>query len=119
MRRFFLASTVLFLLLQISSHAQAATVAFDASAGTTVATANGWTSVLYVNGTAFAMIHTCALVGTLVTCSAPLPNVATALTPSGNQTFEVTFKDVVLGESPRSVPLVLVRPNAPLNPRIR
>lgn len=103
----------------IVAQAQAATVMFDAAAGTTVATANTYTSVLYVNGTAFPMIHTCALVGTVTTCTAPLPNIAAALTPIGTQTFEVTFKDVILGESARSGPFVRIRPAAPLNLRIQ
>jgi len=105
-------------LFQTPSQAQGtATVFFDTA--TTVTIANSWTSVLYVNGTAFPMTHTCTVVGALTTCTSPLPNISAALTPTGNQTLEVTFKDVVLGESPRSVPLVLARPNAPLNPRIR
>lgn len=100
--------------------AQTATVIFDAATGTTAATANGWTSVLYVNNTAFPMVHTCALVGAVVTCSAPLPNITAALTPIGTQTFEVSFKDVVLNvESSRSGPFVRIRPAAPLNLRIQ
>lgn len=107
------------LVLAPGAHAQAATVLFDAAAGTTVATANSWTSVLYVNGTAFPMVHTCAIVGAATTCSAPLPNITAALTPLGSQTFEVTFKDAILGESLRSGPFVRVRPAAPSNLRIQ
>lgn len=99
--------------------AQTTTVAFDAAAGTTPATANSWTSVLYVNGTAFPLVHTCATVGTTTTCTATLPNISAALTPVGTQTFTVTFKDSVLGESPQSLPLVKVRPAAPVLLRIQ
>lgn len=101
------------------AHAQAATVLFDAATGTTPATANQWTSVLYVNGTPFPMVHTCTLVGAVTTCTSPLPNVTTALTPVGSQTFNVTFKDIILGESPQSGPLTRIRPAAPFPPRIQ
>jgi hypothetical protein len=105
--------------LSVPAYAQVATVAFDAQTGTTAATANSWTSVLYVNGTAFPLVHVCTLVGTTTTCTAPLPNITAALTPVGTQTFTVTFKDSVLGESPSSSPLVKVRPAAPVLLRIQ
>lgn len=101
------------------ARAQAASVVFDAAAGTTVAAANGWTSVLYVNGTAFPMAHTCALVGVTVTCTATLPNITSALTPSGAQSFQVSFVDAVLGESVKSVPFLRDRPAAPINGRFQ
>jgi hypothetical protein len=120
MKRLIYALAVLFVVLAAApARAQVATVLFDAATGTTVATANSWTSVLYVNGTAFPMVHTCAIVGTVTTCSAPLPNITAALTPLGTQTFEMTFKDAILGESLRSAPFVRVRPAAPSNLRIQ
>lgn len=103
----------------VPAHAQAATVLFDAATGTTPATANQWTSVLYVNGTAFPMTHVCSTVGTATTCSSPLPNITAALTPAGTQTFTVSFKDSILGESPQSGPLTRIRPAAPFPPRIQ
>lgn len=106
------------LLLASVATAQTATVLFDAATGTTAATANSWTSVLYVNGVAFPMVQTCTGT-TLVTCQAPSPNITAALTPLGTQTFEVTFKDVILGESPRSGPFARIRPAAPSNLRIQ
>lgn len=117
MKSFLLTLALVAALVQIAS-AQTATVLFDAQTGTTAATANSWTSVLYVNGVAFPMVQTCTGT-TLVTCSAPLPAIAAALTPLGTQTFEVTFKDVVLGESPRSGPFGRIRPAAPSNLRIQ
>lgn len=114
----YLTLTTLFMLF-LAGRASAQTVMFDAATGTTPATANTWTSVLYVNGTAFPMTHTCATVGTATTCSAPLPNITAALTPVGSQTFTVTFKDPVLGESGQSSPLVLIKPAAAGNLRIR
>lgn len=117
MKRFLFA--LVFVCSSVPAYAQAATVLFDASSGTTPATANQWTSVLYVNGTPFAMVHTCSLVGTVTTCSSALPNITTALTPVGTQTFTVTFKDVILGESPQSGPLTRIRPSAPSPPRIQ
>jgi hypothetical protein len=110
---------LVWLSLSLPAFAQAATVSFDAATGTTPATANTWSSVLYVNGTAFPMTHVCTLVGTTTTCTATLPNISAALTPVGTQTFTVTFKDSVLGESPQSSPLVKVRPAAPVLLRIQ
>ena len=112
-----------FLLLlpqSMSVSAQTVTVLFDAQTGTTPATANTWTSVLYVNGTPFPMTHTCVAVGTVTTCSAPLPAIAPALTSNGSQSFTVTFKDAVLGETTQSSPpLVRIRPSAAINLRIQ
>lgn len=93
-------------------------IAFDAPSGVTPAQGNLWTSVLYVNGTPFPMVHTCVAAGPLTTCTAPLPNISSALTATGPQTFTVSFKDVVLGEGPQSGPLVRLRPSAPSIPRI-
>lgn len=111
---------LLLLCLVLPAQAQAATVLFDTTA--TVAEANGWTSVLYVNNVAFPLVHTCALIGTTVTCTATVPAAALLtppLTATGAQRFEVTFVDSVLGESPKSIPLFLTRPVAPINPRFR
>lgn len=110
---------LLLLLLGSSLSAQSPQVAFDTPTGVTAAQANAWTSVLYVNGTAFPMTHTCAINGSAVTCTAPLPNITTALTATGPQNLTVSFKDVVLGEGPQSGPLVRLRPGAPSVPRIQ
>lgn len=119
MRKLLLFTIAAVLVLMVRADAQTATVLFDAQSGTTPATANTWTSVLYVNNVAFPMTHTCAVVGTATTCQAPLPNISAALTAVGTQTFEVTFKQGVLGETARSSPFVLVRPAAPSNLRIQ
>jgi hypothetical protein len=104
------ASTLLF-----ASTLQAQTVTYSSS--TTIAplaTVQAWTPTLYVNNTPFVLTQTCTLGTTpAINCSAPLPNISTALTPTGNQTFAITFKDPILGESSKSVPLVLVSPVAP------
>lgn len=76
---------------------------------------------LQVNGMAFPLTHTCVLTpGTpsVFTCTAPLPNITTGLTPSGSQSFTVTLKDVILEGQP-SLPFVLQRPAAPSPPVIR
>jgi hypothetical protein len=88
------------------------TVAYDAAVGITLTEISGWTPVLYVNNTAFVTTHTCTQVGAVITCTFPLMNISTALTASGNQTFELALRDVVTGEGPRSLPLVRKRPNA-------
>lgn len=109
-----------FCIVGTAARAQAATVQFDATPGTAVAAANGWTSVLYVNGTAFPMAHVCTASGAAVTCEAPLPNIIPALTANGSQRFEVSFVDAVLGvESPKSAPFLRDRPVAPINLRFK
>lgn len=112
---------LVFLLGSVPAFAQAATVAYDypVVAGVPLAaTVQAWTPTLYVNGTAFVLTHTCTGT-TTVTCTATLPNITSALTPTGPQTFTVSLKDTVLGESPQSLPLVKVRPVAPLVLRIQ
>lgn len=99
--------------------AQAATVLFDAASGTALADASAATSVLYVNGTAFPLVHQCSQSGTVVTCSALLPVVTAALTPSGAQSFQVAFVDPVFGETAKSVPFIKNRLAAPTNGRFQ
>lgn len=102
------------------ARAQAATVLYDAPTGTTLAQANSWAGTLYVNNQAFQLTQTCTQAGVgVVTCSAPLPNVAAALAPTGPQNFEVTWKDAVLGEGPRSAVFIRNRPSAPTNGRFQ
>lgn len=106
----------LFLLAAVP--ARAASVLFDVTG--TVADANGWTSTLYVNGTAFPLVHTCALVATVVTCTATLPNISTALVAGSAQTFEIDLFDAVLNiRSPKSVPFIRNRPTVPINGRLQ
>lgn len=97
--------------------AQTPTVTYDIAPPATLAEASGWTAVLYVNNIPFQSAHACALAATVITCSFPLPNIASALTPSGPQVFEVALKDAVVGEGLRSSPLVRNRPGAPTNLR--
>lgn len=111
---------LILMILAAPLEAQTATVAYDAPAGVTVAQANQWSAVLYVNGTAFASAHTCvAGVAPVVTCSFVLPVITAALTTSGPQTFTVALKDAVLGEGPQSVPFIRIRPGAPINLRLQ
>ncbi len=118
MKRLFLA-LVLALLVHVPS-AQAASVLFDVP-GVTVADANGWTSTLYVNGTAFPLVHTCALVATVVTCTATLPAIASALVPGLAQTFEVDLFDPILNlRSAKTLPpFIRNRPTVPTNGRFQ
>lgn len=110
---------VSFALLSVPSFAQAATVVFDVPAATVV-DLNGWTSTLYVNGTAFPLTHTCILTGAIVTCTAPLPNVASALVAGTAQTFEVDLFDPVLNvRSPKSASFIRNRPAAPTSGRFQ
>lgn len=104
------------------AHAQAATVSFDYSVAASVpATVQGWTARLYVNGVAFTLADTCVAVAApiIVTCNAALPNISTALPPTGPSQFQVSLQDGIL-EGPKSVvPLVLSAPSAPSTPRIQ
>lgn len=105
-----------FLLWSSLAQAQAAVVQYDyVVAGATVAQVQAWVPVLYVNGTAFNLaLPTCtAPTATLITCSTPLPTITSALTPTGTQTFELSLRDPVLGESLKSAPLGRTRPSAP------
>ena len=111
------------LMLASSAQAQSATVTFDTSANTPVATVQNYTATLYVNGTPFPLTDTCVLVTgvtpNVVRCTAQLPDVSSALTTSGNQNFEVTLKDVILEGAKSSPPFVLARPNVTTNLRIQ
>lgn len=108
-------------LLASAVHAQTVTVAYDYNLGATAAQVQSWVALLYVNTTPFQLTPTCVTVPSpvLVTCTAPLPNITTGLTASGPQSFSVSLKDVILGEGPKSFPLVLVKPSAPTVPRIQ
>lgn len=108
MRQWILTAAVLVGASQVD--AQAASVIYDFPSTTPLATVQAWIPTLYVNNIAFPMTHTCVTVGPLQTCTATLPNIATALTPTGSQTFQITVKDAVLGEGAKSLPLVLARP---------
>lgn len=110
-------------LFSLPARAQAANVIFDyPSPGPLASVIQGWTATLYVNAIPFVLNDTCVLVTTVtpnvVRCTAPLPVITTALTPTGPQNFEVTVMDVVL-ESPKSVPFVLTRPSVTTNLRIQ
>lgn len=118
MKRVLLALVVGLSLVQIAS-AQTATVVIDAPAGATLAEATPWQWTLYVNNTAFPLTTTCAVVGALITCQGPLPNISAALTPTGAQNFEATYRSVLFGESVRSVPFVATRRGASSAPRIQ
>ena len=97
--------------------AQTVTFAYDAPTPS-VAVAQGWAPTLYVNNQAFPVAaHTCTLAGAIVTCTFTAPNFAAALTAQGPQTFEVSLRDAVVGEGPRSLPLSRTRPAAPTNLR--
>ena len=101
------------------AEAQAASVIYDytlvqGATTVTVAQVQAWKAELLVNGTPFVLAPVCVLNGLFATCTAPLPNISTALTPSGNQTFTARLSDTVLGAGPVSLPLVKVLPNAPL-----
>lgn len=114
---------LLFGLLSSIAQAQTATVIYDyaLTQGTTTVTVpqvQAWTATLFVNATSFPLPGvTCVQSGVApnlnATCTAPLPNITAALTPSGNQSFSALLTDSLLGASPQSLPLVKVRPNAP------
>lgn len=118
MKRILFALVAVLSLMQIAS-AQSATVVIDAPAGTTLAEATPWTWTLFVNNTPFALTTTCGVVGPLITCQAPLPNISAALTPTGSQTFEAGYRSPIFGDSNRSVPFVPTRRGAPSTPRIQ
>lgn len=124
MRKFLGLSLVLLsLFIAAPAYAQAASLAYDMPAGVTLAQANLWTPVLYVNTTQFPLAHTCSISAGVVTCLLTLPTpavLAPALTAAGNQNFAVSMKDAVLGvESVQSVPLARLRPVVPINPRFQ
>ena len=97
----------------------ASEVVFNPSNGT-LQENNSWTSILYVNGTAFPLTHTCTMVDAMAECTAPLPNIQSALTPSGPQTFRVSLYDpILMVESGKSAPFIRVRPGAPTSGRLK
>jgi hypothetical protein len=112
-----------FMFVSASAFAQSATVTFDYTVTPlpTAAVVQGWTFTLTVNSTKFVLNDTCVLNSAgpiVVTCTATLPNITTALTGSGPQSFTGTLADGIL-ESSASLPLVLTRPSAPTAPRIQ
>ena len=114
-----LALIVSLVLVASRAQAQTAQVIYTYNVGPApAASVTLYTATLYVNGTPFPLNDTCTLAGVTIECVAPLPNIATALTPVGPQQFEVSFKDGIL-EGPKSIPLVLLRPSAPGNLRIQ
>jgi len=101
------------------AQAQAASVVYDytlvqGGVTVTVAQVQAWKAELLVNGTPFVLAPVCVANGLVATCTAPLPNITAALTPSGNQTFTARLSDTVLGVGPLSLPLVKILPSAPL-----
>lgn len=118
-----IALALAFLLFASIAHAQAATVIYDYAltqgpTTVTVGQVQAWKAELLVNGTPFVLVGvSCVQSGVApnlnATCSAPLPNITTALTASGGQTFTARLSDAVLGVGGQSLPLVKVLPNAP------
>lgn len=95
----------------------------------TVAQAGVWQPILYVNGTRFAVTPwTCApQVGNpgAASCTFLLPDITSAVhscpgagTLTCSQVFELALRDTVFGEGPKSSPLVLAKPGAPINFRM-
>jgi len=107
------------------ANAQAATVIYDFTPTPLPAPSvvQGWTASLFVNGVRFALTDTCVtttVAPIVVRCTATLPNISAALTPTGPQTFEVAWYDTIPElESAKSSPFVLVRPSAPATLRIQ
>lgn len=109
---------VLLCVLGVAGTARAATVEFGA--GNTLAEVQSYTVTLLVNDVPFVLTPTCTAPGGVVACSAPLPNVAAAYSPTGPQRFELVFRDTVLNvDSPRSAPFLRSRPLAPINGRLQ
>jgi hypothetical protein len=113
---------ICFILSASLVNAQTLTVTYDygLSGAETLTMVQGWVPTLYVNGTPFTASHTCVAQpapATAVTCTFPLPNVSSAITASGNQTFEVSLKDPIVGEGGKSSPFIRVKPHAPTNAR--
>lgn len=111
---------VMLTLLWIAVPTQAQTVGFDVPNGT-IAGVGAWTPILYVNNTPFTTTAplVCTQAGTLTSCTYPMPVIASALTATGPQTFELALKDVVLGEGPRSLPLSKTKPGAAINLQLK
>lgn len=108
--------------------AQTPTVSYDylLQASETLPMVQSWTAVLYVNGSAFTAAHTCIAQpppgpppapANALTCTFPLPNVASAITATGPQSFEVALRDAIVGEGAKAIPFIRVKPHAPTNSR--
>lgn len=111
-------SLVLLMLIGLNAQASTPAVVFDSL--NTVGELQSFVATLFVNGTPFVLAQTCASSSANVTCVAPLPNIASALTPTGQQTFTVQLSDPVLGvTSPMSVPFIRNRPGAPTSGRFQ
>lgn len=115
---------IILILVLISARVEAQTVTYNyPDLSRTAAQVTGYISTLYVNGTPFTLNHTCTLVTivipNVITCTAALPNITSALTTSGPQTFEITLKDVILESSKSTPPFVLNRPTVPVGLRIQ
>lgn len=113
---------LVFCLLPCYAQAQSVIYTYPVTSATLVQV-NGYIPTLYVNGASFPLTHTCVLTTTVTpnvfTCTAPLPNITSALTPTGPQNFEVTLKDAIL-EGPKSnPPFVLTRPSVVSTLRIQ
>jgi hypothetical protein len=120
-----IAMTLLILMYASLAKAQAAQVIYDFNIAPLppASQVQAWTASLFVNGTRFPLADTCVLTTVapiVIRCTATLPNISAALTPSGTQTFEVAWYDTIPEmESAKSSPLVLVRPSAPSTLRIQ
>lgn len=121
MKSFFL--TITFVLLASVARGQAATVIFDYNTTVPTATVQGWTATFYVNNIPFVLTDVCVLVTTVTPnvnrCTATLPDITTALTPTGIQNFTVSLKDSILEGPVSTPPLALQRPSAITNLRIQ
>lgn len=109
---------VTFLCVPVLGQAQTPPIVSYDYVGASLATVQAWTPVLYVNSQPFVIANqTCTQAGTSVSCSFQLPTITPALTASGAQTFELALRDAVLGEGPKSSPLVRTKPGAPISLR--
>lgn len=102
--------------------AQTATATYDIPAAVapappiTLAQAQGWSGVLYVNSMPFPSPHTCTLVVAVIRCTFTIANIGGALTGVGQQVFAVALNlGPILGEGNRSLPFTLTKPGAPIN----
>ncbi len=107
------------LIAGVTLSAQSPVVDYDAPGGTTIAQNQSWTPVLIVNGQPFVGAKPSCVGTTAIVCTFPLPDISSALTASGPQTFRIVLRDPVLGDGPAGAPLSLIRPGAGVNLRFR